>query len=57
MQTCGQWSDVFPACAGVSLFIGILIQTKKRFPRVCGGEPRVLWFRSNIIVFSPRVRG
>ena len=48
---------LFPACAGVILYVVCIVKINKTFPRMCGGDPTVskecLYFKD----FSPHVRG
>ena len=48
---------LFPACAGVILYLVFHTHSLKAFPRVCGGDPPDFSDRSYYRAFSPRVRG
>ena len=48
---------VFPAYAGVILSDFQKVVTVLRIPRVCGGDPILLAGLSEILEYSPRMRG
>ena len=49
--------SLFPAYAGVILAVLIRIFQRSTFPRIRGGDPRVMDCLQGIHVFSPHTRG
>ena len=48
---------LFPACAGVILCSGSTRHRCATFPRLCGGDPNMKYYRVEVSAFSPPVRG
>ena len=48
---------LFPARAGVILFVDMTSDKQKAFPRACGGDPLGHVLSHACKLFSPRVRG
>ncbi len=46
---------VFPACAGVILRVRCGDRYRRRFPRVCGGDPGITALYENDLMFSVHV--
>lgn len=49
--------SLFPACAGVILFLHGVHQSGLTFPRMCGGDPGDPLLSVDQPLFSPHVRG
>ena len=52
-----EYSILFPAYAGVILYIVSMLLVAHTFPRVCGGDPLHPLPKVPIGGFSPRMRG
>ena len=48
---------LFPAYAGVILFLIVPLAGIVAFPRVCGGDPMTEIYNAEGLYFSPRMRG
>ena len=49
--------SLFPAHAGVILYLHFTMDDNLSFPRTCGGDPMRLSFAPRMTFFSPHMRG